>query len=100
VTALHGDGGFMFTAPELATAAAMRLPLAVIVVDNGGYGEIKREMLERGDSPKAVDMPSPDFAALARSLGCHGVAHPEDLEATLDKAFEQDRPTLIHVAEP
>jgi thiamine pyrophosphate-dependent acetolactate synthase large subunit-like protein len=99
VAALHGDGGFMFTAPELATAAAERLPIPVIVVDNGGYGEIKREMLDRGDKPLAVDLPSPDFAALGRSLGCHGITNPTDLVATLEEAFAADRPTVIHVAE-
>jgi len=99
VAALHGDGGFMFTAPELATAAAEGLPIPVIVVDNGGYGEIKREMLDRGDKPLGVDLPSPDFAALGRSLGCHGVTNPTDLEATLEEAFAADRPTVIHVAE-
>ncbi|MBP2320097.1 thiamine pyrophosphate-dependent acetolactate synthase large subunit-like protein [Kibdelosporangium banguiense] len=100
VAALHGHGGFMFTAPELATAAALRMPLPVIVVDNGGYGEIKREMQARGDNPIAVDLPSPDFAALARSFGCHGITEPDDLAGALREAFEADRPTLIHVVEP
>ncbi|SMD24274.1 thiamine pyrophosphate-binding protein [Kibdelosporangium aridum] len=99
VAALHGDGGFMFTAPELAAAAALGLPIAVIVVDNGGYGEIRREMVARGDNPVAVDLPSPDFAALARSLGCHGITQPDDLPGALRKAFDADRPTLIHLLE-
>jgi hypothetical protein len=99
VVTLHGDGGLMFTAPELATAAALRLPLPVVVVDNSGYGEVKREMLVRGDMPIAVDLPSPDFAGLARSLGCHGVAAPDDLAGTLAEVFDTDRPTLIHVAD-
>ncbi|MFD1049232.1 thiamine pyrophosphate-dependent enzyme, partial [Kibdelosporangium lantanae] len=66
---------------------------------NGGYGEIKREMLARGDQPLGVDLPSPDFAALGRSLGCHGVTNPTDLRATLEEAFAADRPTVVHVDE-
>lgn len=99
VAALHGDGGFQFTAPELASAAQLGLPLPVIVVDNGGYGEIRAEMVERGDPVHAVDLPGIDVAALGIALGCHGVRldQPEDLPGILDRAFAADRPTVIHV---
>lgn len=102
VVALHGDGGVMFTVAELAAAAQAGLALPVVVVDNGGYGEIRREMLERGDTPLAVDLGHPDFPGLARSLGCHGVTieDPERLTAELEEAFRADRPTLLHVREP
>jgi acetolactate synthase-1/2/3 large subunit len=102
VVAMHGDGGVMFTIPELAAAAQAGLPLPVVVVDNGGYGEIRREMIDRGDQPLAVDLGRPDFPALARTMGCHGVAvdEPAELTAELDKAFRADRPTLLHVTEP
>ena len=98
VAALHGDGGFQFTAPELASAAQLGLPLPVIVVDNGGYGEIRAEMLDRGDPVHAVDLPSIDVAALGIALGCHGVRvdRPDDLGGILDRAFAADRPTVIH----
>ena len=70
---------------ELAAAAQAGLALPVVVVDNGGYGEIRRAMLERGDTPLAVDLGHPDFPGLARSLGCHGVTteDPERLTAEL-----------------
>ncbi|HEX5598351.1 MAG TPA: 5-guanidino-2-oxopentanoate decarboxylase [Micromonosporaceae bacterium] len=102
VVAMHGDGGIMFTIPELAAAAEARLPLPVVVVDNGGYGEIRREMIDRGDQPLGVELGHPDFPALARSLGCHGVFidDPARLTEELEKAFNADRPTLIHVMEP
>ena len=59
-------------------------------------------MLERGDTPLAVDLGHPDFPGLARSLGCHGVTieDPERLTAELEEAFRADRPTLLHVREP
>ena len=99
VAALHGDGGFLFTATELASAAQLCLPLPVVVVDNGGYGEIRAEMLDRGDPVHAVDLPATDFAALGVALGCHGVHvdETEELADVLDHAFAADRPTVIHV---
>jgi acetolactate synthase-1/2/3 large subunit len=101
VVALLGDGGVMFTIAELHAAAQLRLPLPVIVVDNGGYGEIRREMVARNDSVQAVDFDAPDFAALARALGCHGVRVDDErgLAQELNKALGVDRPTLLHVRE-
>jgi acetolactate synthase-1/2/3 large subunit len=101
VVALSGDGGLMFTVGELAAAAQARLALPIVVVDNHGYGEIRREMDERGDAPLGVDFDSPDFPALARALGCHGVqaATRAELDEALARAFAADRPTVIHVPE-
>ena len=99
VLALLGDGGIMFTLPELASAAALGIALPVVVVDNAGYGEIRDEMQARGDDPLAVDIAPPDFVAVARGLGCHAV-HVEDAGAfadALETAFGADRPTLVHV---
>jgi thiamine pyrophosphate-dependent acetolactate synthase large subunit-like protein len=101
VLALSGDGGLMFTVAELAAAAQARVALPIVVVDNRGYGEIRREMTERGDEPLGVDFDSPDFAALGRALGCHGVrADSRDtLDEALGRAFAAERPTVIHVPE-
>jgi thiamine pyrophosphate-dependent acetolactate synthase large subunit-like protein len=101
VVALSGDGGLMFTVGELAAAAQERLAIPVVVVDNGGYGEIRHEMAERGDEPFGVDFESPDFPALGRALGCHGVRATSgaELEDALERAFAADRPTLVHVPE-
>ncbi|WP_089957932.1 5-guanidino-2-oxopentanoate decarboxylase [Lentzea xinjiangensis] len=99
VVALHGDGGVMFTLPELTTAAQERLALPVIVCDNGGYGEIRREMVERGDPVHGVNLPGVDFAKVAKALNCHGVtvSTQDKLATALRKAFTADRPTVIHV---
>ncbi|MEW1615701.1 MULTISPECIES: thiamine pyrophosphate-dependent enzyme [unclassified Streptomyces] len=99
VVALHGDGGLMFTVQELAAAAQLRLPLPVIVTDNGGYGEIRNEMAQRGDPVHAVGLPAVDSPALARALGCRGlsVEDGDALEHALERALTADRPTLIHL---
>ena len=99
VVVLHGDGGLMFTVAELAAAAQLQLPLPVVVVDNGGYGEIRNEMSERGDAPLGVELPSPDFPGLARALGCHGerIDDGDALSSALTRALAADRPTVLHV---
>ncbi|HET7303315.1 MAG TPA: thiamine pyrophosphate-binding protein [Segeticoccus sp.] len=101
VLALLGDGGAMFTLPELATAAALGLSLPVVVVDNGGFGEIRNEMADRGDPVHSVRLSGVDFPAAARAMGCHGrvVESPAGLTAAVEQAFTADRPTLLHLEE-
>jgi thiamine pyrophosphate-dependent acetolactate synthase large subunit-like protein len=102
VVSVLGDGGVMFSLAELATAAQARLALPVVIVDNSGYGEIRREMIERDGRALAVDLPVVDFPAVARALGCHGVAAGsyEEVGPAVSESFSADRPTLIHVREP
>ncbi|MCX4865496.1 5-guanidino-2-oxopentanoate decarboxylase [Streptomyces sp. NBC_00825] len=99
VVALSGDGGLQFSVQELATAVQLRLPLPVVVFDNGGYGEIRDEMVSRGDRPTAVDLPPVDLPALARAYGGHGVRadSPEALAEALRHALNTPAPTLITV---
>ncbi|MFE7466567.1 5-guanidino-2-oxopentanoate decarboxylase [Streptomyces sp. NPDC057499] len=101
VVALSGDGGLQFSVQELATAVQLRLPLPVVVFDNGGYGEIRDEMAARGDRPTAVDLPPVDLPALARAYGGHGVRadSPEALAEALRRALDTQGPTLITVPE-
>jgi acetolactate synthase-1/2/3 large subunit len=99
VVALVGDGALMFCVQELATAVDLRLPLPIVVVDNGGYREIRDQQAERGIPPVGVDLPAPDLAALAAAFGAHGVraADPGALTALVADALSADRPTLIHL---
>jgi acetolactate synthase-1/2/3 large subunit len=101
VAAVLGDGGVMFTVQELATAAALGVPLPVVVSLNDGYGEIRREMQELGFAPLGVDLGACDLPAVARAMGGHGVALADAgaLPEALDAAFERAGPTLITVPE-
>jgi thiamine pyrophosphate-dependent acetolactate synthase large subunit-like protein len=101
VVVLQGDGGMMFVATELATAAQIGLPLPVVVFDNGGYGEIHNEMQDRNDPIHSVALSATDFVLLAESMGCAGVRldHPAKLGEAVSAALAADRPTLIHVLE-
>ncbi|ROQ35733.1 acetolactate synthase-1/2/3 large subunit [Streptomyces sp. PanSC19] len=101
VVALSGDGGLQFSVQELATAAQLRLPLPVVVFDNGGYGEIREEMAARGDTPLAVDLPAVDLPALARAYGGRGavVRSSEELADALARALTAPGPTVLTVPE-
>ncbi|MGY6026279.1 5-guanidino-2-oxopentanoate decarboxylase [Streptomyces spinosirectus] len=101
VLALSGDGGLQFTVQELATAVQLRLPLPIVVFDNGGYGEIRAEMAARGDTPTAVDFPPVDLPALARAYGGHGTraCTAEELRRAVAEALDTPGPTLITVPE-
>jgi thiamine pyrophosphate-dependent acetolactate synthase large subunit-like protein len=98
VIGLFGDGAAMFSIQELVTATEQGLALPVVVVDNGGYGEIRQQMVERGIEPQAVDLHRPDLPALARAVGAHGVVAEDagDLGRLAAKALAADRPTVIH----
>ncbi|MFJ4185274.1 5-guanidino-2-oxopentanoate decarboxylase [Kitasatospora sp. NPDC089509] len=101
VVALCGDGGLQFTLNELATAVELRLPLPVVVVDNGGYGEIRAQMSGRGFRPLAVDVPGPDPVALARAFGAAGVhaASPAEAAQAVAAALRADGPTVVAIRE-
>lgn len=99
VVTLVGDGGFQFTAMELATASAERLSIPVVVMNNHGYAEIREEMDQRGMSRTGVDFDVVDYAALAKACGGNGVrlAGLDDLPAALRTALSTPSPTVIEV---
>jgi acetolactate synthase-1/2/3 large subunit len=102
---LAGDGDFLMTGQEMATATGYRAgrgrgKLIVIVVDNGTYGTIR--MHQEREYPGRVsgsDLFNPDFAALARAHGWDAafVEATAAFEPAFAAALAGDRPTLIHV---
>lgn len=101
VAVLVGDGGFMFTMPELVTAAELQLPLPVVIWENGGLKQIQDDMDSRGIRRVGVEGINPDFVALARACHCHGVrlAEPGDIVAEFTKALDRKKPTVIVIEE-
>ena len=100
VVAFAGDGCFLMTAQELATATLHRLAPVVIVIDNGMYGTIR--MHQEASHPgrtMATDLANPDFAALARSYGAWAetVERTEDFAAAFTQALAADRLALLHL---
>ena len=98
VCVLAGDGGFQFTLPELGVAVRESLPIPIVIWNDGGFGEIRRnENSRHPGSFIAVDNEPPDFSLLARAYGA-GYAKPcdtESLEGAIGDAFSATGPTLI-----
>ena len=91
----------MFTVQELITAAELKLPLPVVLWENGGLKQIRDDM-NRGGFPRVgVDGINPDFSLLARSMHCHAEepASMTDFQRAVQTALSSDRPTLITVHE-
>ena len=102
---LAGDGDFLMTGQELATAIAHGAgrgvgKLVSIVVDNASYGTIR--MHQEREYPGRVsgsDLVNPDFAALARAYGWRAdlVEATAAFEPAFAAALANDRPTLLHL---
>ncbi len=101
VVALAGDGGFGMTGQELITAVANRLPIVVLVCDNGGYGTIAMHQYNRygTDATYGIALHSPDFAAAARAWGAAAwtVDETRAFAPALEQALGADGPALIHL---
>jgi acetolactate synthase I/II/III large subunit len=101
VLSIAGDGGFLFTSNELATAIRHRIPLTVIVFNDGAFGNVRRTQEEQfGNRLIASDLANPDFVRYAQSFGAEAerARSPQELRAALKRAFKRrDGPTLIEV---
>jgi acetolactate synthase-1/2/3 large subunit len=100
VVAISGDGGFMFNVQELATAVRHRIPVVVIVFNDGAYGNVRNmQKTLHGNRLIGSDLANPDFVKLADSFGItgHRLTAPEDLRRTLEKCLAANEPALIEV---
>jgi len=101
VICLAGDGGFLFTVEELATAAELAIPVTIIVWNNHGYGEIRDAMDESGIKQIGVNLLTPDFVAMAQAFGCRGEkpGSMAELQEALQHSFTAQIPTVIEIDE-
>jgi len=100
VVAFVGDGGFLMNGSELATAVARRLPLVVVLSNNGSYGTIRMaQEQEFPGRPIATELVNPDFARMAEAYGALGLTagEPGDVEPALGRALAHDGPALVEV---
>lgn len=104
VICVAGDGDFLMTGQELATAVQHGINVVVIVVDNGTYGTIR--MHQEGHYPGrvvATDLKNPDFVAYARAFGAFGVRcertgdFPGALKAARAAAGPGGVPAVVHL---
>jgi acetolactate synthase-1/2/3 large subunit len=100
VLSINGDGGFLYTGNELATAMRHRIPLVAVVFTDGAFGNVRRIQQEQfGNRVIASDLANPDFVKYAESFGAAGrrARTPAELGTALKAAFAAREPTLIEV---
>jgi acetolactate synthase-1/2/3 large subunit len=100
VVAFCGDGDFMMTGQELATAVQFGANVIVLVIDNGMYGTIR--MHQEREFPgrvHATELRNPDFAALGRAYGAFSekVERTEEFMPAFERALEAGKPALLHL---
>ena len=100
VVAFAGDGCFLMTGQEFATAVQYGLAVVIIVVDNGMYGTIR--MHQEREYPGRVSgttLGNPDFASYARAFGGHGetIERTEDFAPAFERAVASGKPAILHV---
>jgi acetolactate synthase-1/2/3 large subunit len=97
--AIAGDGDFLMTGQEFATAVQHGIAVLVIVIDNGMYGTIR--MHQERDYPgriSATRLVNPDFAAYARAFGGHGetVRDTAEFAPAFERALASGKPAILH----
>jgi acetolactate synthase-1/2/3 large subunit len=95
-----GDGDFVMSSPEFATAVQYELPIVVLLVNNGMYATIRMHQ-ERLFPGRVIgtDLENPDFPALAQAYGGFGerVERTEDFEAAFERALASGKPALLEL---
>ena len=107
VAGLVGDGDFLMTCQELATAAQYGIPAVYVVANNAGWIAIRNLQAAVCGEERAVGAEflrkgvpvSPDISALARAFGCHGerVTAPGEVGPALRRAFGAGMPAVVEV---
>jgi pyruvate dehydrogenase (quinone) len=99
VISLSGDGGFAMLMGDLLTIRQYKLPVKIVIYNNGSLGFVELEMKAAGLLAFGTTLDNPDFAALARAAGMHAarVEDPGDLPGAVADALAHDGPSLLDV---
>jgi len=100
VLSINGDGGFMFTMNEIATAVHHNINLVAVVFADGAYGNVLRMQRDLHDNRViGSEFTNPDFVKLAESFGALGLRTdtPDGLKKAIETGFAANRPTIIEV---
>jgi thiamine pyrophosphate-dependent acetolactate synthase large subunit-like protein len=98
VVSVSGDGGFLFACGELATVAQEKLPMTIVIVDDGGYGMLRFDQQLAGHETYGVDLLTPDYVALAQSFGIRAQAVDglaDEFSAALAEHVASDEPSVL-----
>jgi pyruvate dehydrogenase (quinone) len=96
---MSGDGGFTMLMGDLITLTQMKLPVKVVIFNNGVLGFVALEMKASGFIETGTDLQNPDFAAMARAMGIHAVRvdDPGDLANAFREVLNHDGPAVLDV---
>ncbi|MBK1840312.1 ubiquinone-dependent pyruvate dehydrogenase [Azospirillum sp. YIM B02556] len=99
VISLSGDGGFTMLMGDFLTLNQQKLPVKVVVYNNGSLGFVALEMKGAGFLETGTDLQNPDFAAMARATGVHAirVEDPGELDAAIRDVLAHPGPALLDV---
>jgi acetolactate synthase-1/2/3 large subunit len=99
VVALCGDGGFLMNVQDLETAVRLKLSMAIVIFNDGGYNLIKWKSMKKFGTSYGIDFSNPDFIKLAEAFGAVGMRLEKtgDLEPMLQEALAGDVPVIIDV---
>lgn len=99
VISFSGDGGFSMMMGDFITLLQLRLPVKIILLNNGTLGFVELEMKANGFLDTGCDLRNPNFAAMAEAAGIKGirVEKPLDLPGAVRAALEHDGPALVDV---
>jgi pyruvate dehydrogenase (quinone) len=96
---MSGDGGFSMLMGDVLTLKTLKLPVKVVIFNNGLLGFVDIEMKAAGFLPTGTRLDNPNFAEMAKNIGIHGVRveDPAELADGMRAAFTHDGPAIIDV---
>jgi pyruvate dehydrogenase (quinone) len=99
VISLSGDGGFSMLMGDLLTIRERRLPVKIVIYNNGAFGFVELEMKAAGLLEFGTSLNNPDFAQMARAIGLHGVRveDPGELVGAVRDVLAYNGPALLDV---
>ena len=99
VISLSGDGGFAMLMGDILTLRQQKLPVKIVIFNNGTLGFVEMEMKAAGYVETGVALDNPDFAAMAKAIGLHAirVEDPGELETAAREILAHDGPALLDV---
>jgi len=99
VLAICGDGGFLYTANELATAVQHEANIVVLLVNDNQFGILEPQQRQRYGRTSMIDLRNPDFVALARAFGAYAVRlnSPADVKAAIRDALSRKQTSLVEL---
>jgi acetolactate synthase-1/2/3 large subunit len=99
VVITSGDGGFLYSSQELATAVQHGINAVVVVFNDNAYGNVSRDLDNKWGGTYGAELHNPDFVEMAEAYGVKGmkVDEMDAVGPAVSDAIQMDRPVLIEV---